>query len=223
MYSLEIWSREGYILVAATNANESKIRNYYNTDLKDKHNDKTRDNVSRDNKFTDNYKSREGNKLKDYTKSNELSNIRNNFKTNEYRSRDEYKTNRYKYKENGVKQRDTQDPGKSAYNYGKSKEFSRPVYLDKDEDNDNRFKNHRSADTKAKSSQGKDKEQTTDKLETIKRLEREKKAIQKKNRDEELEKQKKPLMKSKKNKTINWTKGYECGLLDEDEDYSEYM
>lgn len=55
-----------------------------------------------------------------------------------------------------------------------------------------------------------------DKYETMKRLEREKKALQKKMLDEEYSKHKSP-MKQKKNSKTNWTKYYEKGLIDEDD------
>ena len=59
-----------------------------------------------------------------------------------------------------------------------------------------------------------------DKYETLKRLEREKKAMQRKLMDEEFGKQKRQMKQKKREKT-NWTKQYEYGMLDED-DYSDY-
>lgn len=55
-----------------------------------------------------------------------------------------------------------------------------------------------------------------DKYEAMMRLEREKKAMQKKMLDEEYSKHKSP-MKQKKTSKTNWTKYYETGLLDEDD------
>lgn len=54
-----------------------------------------------------------------------------------------------------------------------------------------------------------------DKLESIKRFEREKKAAQKKNRKEEDERRKKPQFKQKRS-TKDWTRDYNYGLLDEE-------
>lgn len=59
-----------------------------------------------------------------------------------------------------------------------------------------------------------------EKYETLKRLEREKKAIQKKYTDEEYGKHKRQV-KQKKRENTNWIKQYENGLLDED-DFLEY-
>ncbi len=72
----------------------------------------------------------------------------------------------------------------------------------------------------------KEKEQQPDKFETMKRLEKEKKAMQKKN--EELnkkgEKPSKVMIKQRRTNNIDWTKGYANGLYgDDDEDYTEYM
>jgi len=55
----------------------------------------------------------------------------------------------------------------------------------------------------------------SDKLESIKRFEREKKAVQKKNRKEEDERRKKPHLKQKRS-TKDWTRDYNYGLLDEE-------
>lgn len=59
-----------------------------------------------------------------------------------------------------------------------------------------------------------------DKYETLKRLEREKKAIQKKLYDDEDERQKRQIKHKRSSKT-NWTKQYEYGMLDDD-DFSDY-
>ena len=60
-----------------------------------------------------------------------------------------------------------------------------------------------------------------DKYETLKRLEREKKAMQKKYLDEEYYGKQKRQVKPKKRENTNWIKQYEYGLLDED-DFSDY-
>lgn len=59
-----------------------------------------------------------------------------------------------------------------------------------------------------------------DKYEALKRLERERKAMQKKLLDEEYGKRKHQTKQKKRSKT-NWTKQYEYGMLDED-DFSDY-
>lgn len=72
----------------------------------------------------------------------------------------------------------------------------------------------------------KEREQQPDKIETIKRLEREKKALRKKSMEEErkTDKPNKPMIKQKRTSNIDWTKGYNMGLYgDDDEYYTEYM
>ena len=59
----------------------------------------------------------------------------------------------------------------------------------------------------------------SDKYETYKRLEREKKVMQKKLLDEEYDRHK-PQIKHKRSTKTNWTKQYEYGMLDDD--YSDY-
>jgi hypothetical protein len=72
---------------------------------------------------------------------------------------------------------------------------------------------------------GKEKEQQPDKFETIRRLEKEKKAMEKKIQESEKKQEKatKPQAKKKRSNNIDWTKGYENGLYnDDDEDYLLY-
>lgn len=96
---------------------------------------------------------------------------------------------------------------------------------DKDYDKDSKFgEKHRGSESKAKSV-SKEKEQQPDKIETIKRLERERKALLKKSMEEERKSDKpnKPMIKHKRTSNIDWTKGYNMGLYgDDDEDYTEY-
>jgi hypothetical protein len=104
---------------------------------------------------------------------------------------------------------------------------------DKDLDSDNKYgkgygggKDQRMGDSRAKTAQSKEKEQQPDKLETIKRLEKEKKVLQKKSQenDRNTEKPSKPAIKHRRTNTIDWTKGYANGLYgDDDEDYTEFM
>lgn len=63
-------------------------------------------------------------------------------------------------------------------------------------------------------------DRNSEKYEAIKRLEKEKKAMQRKLMDEEYGKQKRQVKPKKRSKT-NWTKQYEYGMLDED-DFSDY-
>lgn len=80
-------------------------------------------------------------------------------------------------------------------------------------------------DSKARSSQSREKEPQTDKMETIKRLEKEKKALERKNQvlEKDSLKQSKPQTK-KRTGNIDWIKGYEKGMYgdDDEEDYTGY-
>ena len=67
----------------------------------------------------------------------------------------------------------------------------------------------------------KEKEQQPDKFETIKRLEKEKKVMLKKQESKKTEKAAKPQMKQKRANNVDWTRGYQNGLYDDDdEDYT---
>lgn len=59
-------------------------------------------------------------------------------------------------------------------------------------------------------------DQQPDKYEAKKRLEREKKVVQRKLMDEESDREKRPTKHKNSSKT-NWTKNYQVGMLDEDE------
>ena len=133
--------------------------------------------------------------------------------------------NKYNFKDSNSQHRnnDFKSNNTSRYNNFKPNDrssYSFPKNYDKDEEPENRgAKGHKTAD-RAKNYQSKEKEQQPDKLETLRRLEREKKAIQKKNRNsEEHEKLKRPQMKSKKSSKKDWTKNYLSGMFDEDDDY----
>lgn len=126
---------------------------------------------------------------------------------------------------NGYKQRDYLHKGTgfnpSREKSNSSKEYSRNpyAYVNKDDDEDDRsFKGRKASEAKTKNSLMKDKDQQPDKLETMRRFEREKKAIQKKNRQEEFERSKRPIIKQKRS-TKDLTKGYEYGLLGDEEDF----
>ena len=62
-----------------------------------------------------------------------------------------------------------------------------------------------------------------EKLEAKKRLEREIKIKKKRIVKDHTQKEKKPQEKHKRMKNIDWTKGYEYGLFDDDEYYDYYM
>lgn len=78
-------------------------------------------------------------------------------------------------------------------------------------------KSHRSSDNKTKNALNIEMEQT-DKLEVVRRLEREKKALQKKLREEEKIKPRPMPIKQKRSSKNNLTKSYLSGRLDEDDD-----
>lgn len=134
--------------------------------------------------------------------------------------------NKYNFKDSNSQRRnnDFKPNNTSRYNNFKTNDrssYSFPKNYDKDEEPENRgAKGHKAAD-KAKNYQSKEKEQQPDKLETLRRLEREKKAIRKKNRndEEEYEKIRHPQMKSKKSPKKDWTKNYLDGMYDEEDDY----
>lgn len=92
--------------------------------------------------------------------------------------------------------------------------------------NHSRGKGQRTNDSRIKVGQ-KDKEKQPDKIETIKRLEKEKKVLDRKNHELEQKQDKKVQkvkVKQRRTTTIDWTKGYANGLYgDDDEDYTEFM
>lgn len=116
--------------------------------------------------------------------------------------------------------------------YGKNSHGSGyGFHKDEDDEDGSRGKNKYSGgqrgDVKAKSAQNKEKELQSDKLETIKRLEKEKKALERKNQEleKEKEKQSKPPVKKRRSGSIDWAKGYAKGLYgdDDEEDYTGYF
>jgi len=123
--------------------------------------------------------------------------------------------------------------GKAAGGYNKSKGFkSSPFNKDDDYENDNKYgkgygKGNQRMESRSKSGQAKEKEQQPDKFETLKRLENEKKIKQKK-MDQEFsnksERPNKPSVKHRRTNNIDWTKGYEKGLYDDDDEiYTEFL
>lgn len=128
--------------------------------------------------------------------------------------------------------------GKDAGKYNNDKRTNRPYSRenlrpgygfnkDEEEENDKRFgkAKHQRGDIKGRDSLNKEKEPQPDKLETSKRLEKEKKVLERKNQEMENEKPNKPSMKKRRTGNINWTKGYTTGLYgdDDEEDYTEYF
>lgn len=106
--------------------------------------------------------------------------------------------------------------GRQTYNSERSRNsFRYQNSMDKDDDDySTSQRGRKTSDSKAKNQISEDIEQQ-DKLETAKRLEREKKAVQKKAREDEIERKKKPALKQKRS-AKDWTKDYENGLLDEE-------
>lgn len=123
--------------------------------------------------------------------------------------------------------------GKTAGGYYKSKDFrGSPFNKDDDYENDNKYgkgygKGSQRMESRSKSGQAKEKEQQPDKFETLKRLENEKKIKQKKLNQEfsnKSERPNKPLVKHRRTSNIDWTKGYEKGLYDDDDEtYTEFL
>lgn len=218
------------MLVATTNANESRAKNNYqgyssgNSSKPRENYHYTGDKTARagENQFKprENYE-RPGN--------NSYRARENNFRTGDYNykpreSGSHTGDNGFKPRNNGFRSGDNNN-GLKEYNsnqssapYQRSREFSKNNFRDKDDEEENKsVRSHKAAESKPKNQP----EQQLDKLETIKRLEREKKAVQKKLREEETEKQKRPVVKQKRSSKSDWTKDYVYGLIDED-DYIEY-
>lgn len=130
------------------------------------------------------------------------------------------------------KKPDTYNKGFKSGGYNKTGKSTGYNGYHKDNDEEQYGKNHsngksqRTNDARIKAGH-KDKEKQPDKIETIKRLEKEKKVLVRKNHDLEQKQDKqvqKVKIKQRRIHTIDWTKGYANGLYgDDDEDYTEYM
>lgn len=133
--------------------------------------------------------------------------------------------------------RDNKD-GKSTGGFNKSRDFKGGSYnKDKDYDSDNRNgksygngKDQRTGDSRLKTGQTKEKEKEKEKqpekFVTIKRIEKEKKVLQKKSLEinKKPEDQNKPQLKQKRTNNIHWTEGYSNGMYgDDDEDYTQFL
>lgn len=129
----------------------------------------------------------------------------------------------YQAKSNGIsKDYKSKSPSKFNKNKGFKDSFENLEEDDYEDQGKGHGKNQRTSSTK--SGQSIDKEFIPDKFEVMKRLENEKKVKQKKELEEESEKARKPQGKRKKLKNTYWTKGYENGLFDDDDEYyTKYM
>lgn len=130
-------------------------------------------------------------------------------RTNESRVKDNYKF--------GLKNSKDYLPRKNSMDY-KKREYVKGSYEDEDYSNSG-ARSHKSSEDRHRAIS---KEQLPDKYEAYRRLEREKKALQKKLREEEHEKTKRPAMKQKRSAKSDWTKDYVYGLIDEDNDFTDY-
>lgn len=127
--------------------------------------------------------------------------MRDNIKVEQKSKRDYNQDNQFKSKKN---------VGNSPY---------KNTYSLKDEEEDNLTFGHKSGEGR-KRSNSKDLGEQSDKLEMLKRLEREKKALQRKLREDDFERPRKAQSKAKRMSNKNyWTVNYLNGL---DDDYDEY-
>jgi hypothetical protein len=142
------------------------------------------------------------------------------------RSRDNYNRGtgvKREYKNNNAERRDFKSSQTTAKGGDyKKKDYNKKSYgnpYDKDKDGD--YKNSR--DNRSKAAPGKDsksKEQQIGKIDIINRLEKEKKAVQKKKNNDNNRKSNKnvkPQIKPKRINNIDWTKEYENDSYDDDD------
>jgi len=213
--------------VAATNANDGK---------------RALDNRG-NNGFNDNYKNGTSQKSgkTNFTSEEQRANKPYNKENKPYhKNHKEIKTENTSNKERNSFRKDTKygekSDNKDKKPYSNTKNFRNAGYngynKDKDNDEDKYGRNHsggkgqKTSDSRIKAGQ-KDKEKQPDKIETIRRLEKEKKALERKNQELE-QKYEKPArnvkVKQRRTNNIDWTKGYANGLYgDDDEDYTEYI
>lgn len=220
-----ILSREEHSVVTA-NANSSRPRQDRNNEEKRtyKSNNQQRDNRTYDRKNQGNDQKNQTGERKTYHNGEKRSYNRDGQDGRVYqkdaqenrsynKNRNAYDSNRRSV--NGAKDSRGYQRNDSYGGFRKDKDYG---------DEHDKTANQRVRETKVSSS--KEREQQSDKLETIKRIEREKKAMQKKqenNKKNEKVSARVPK-KQKRANNIDWTKGYENGLYgDDDEDYTEYM
>lgn len=155
------------------------------------------------------------NKGKDYNMGNVNPSFENNFK-NKDNLRNNYDLSRnaeFKQKENEFRSKD--NSFRPRDNELRRTKYVNSIPFDKDdEDEDRNLRSRKTSETRSRSSQMNELE-FSDKLEISRRLEREKKIIQKKNREEDSEKPRKPVLKQKRSNK-DWIRDYEYDLLDED-------
>lgn len=222
-----MWRKRGEHSVATTNANDSRPRDNRGREARPNESYKPRN--SREN-GSNNVATGQGNReYKPFNRENKPYNKDN--RENKPFNRENKPFN--KDAKPFVAGRDNKD-GKTTGGFNKSRDYKGGGYnKDKDYDGDNKYgksygngKDQRMGDSRTKTGQNKEKEQQPDKLETIKRLEKEKKVMQKKSEEinRQVEKPIKPPVKQRRTNNIDWTKGYANGLYgDDDEDYTEFI
>ncbi|WP_343209742.1 hypothetical protein [Anaerolentibacter hominis] len=104
----------------------------------------------------------------------------------------------------------------------KRKPFHQDRFFDKDGDEEKKFA-RKTVKKDVRKTSGEDEGQA-DKIEVMKRLEREKKVKQRKQEHDGKERPVKAHGKQKNGKNIDWTRGYQNGLYgDDDESYTEFL
>jgi hypothetical protein len=199
--------------VATTNANDSRPRDYRGREARSNENYKPRN--SQEYRSSGGMSASKNQEKKPFNRENKPS----------YKDSKPFVKNSTPYGEKNNK--DVRFAGNN-----KNKDFKGVGYnKDKDYDSDNKYgrgngKDQRMGESRLKTGQNKEKEQQPNKFETIKRLEKEKKAIQKKNEEinKKSDRPNRPVLKQRRTNNIDWTKGYANGLYgDDDEDYTEYL
>ncbi len=210
--------------MATTNANDSRSRdNRGNAGLSENHTPKT--NRESGNNGTAGQRNRDG---KPFNRENRPYNKENRPYNSLNRVNRPYNKDSKPY--GG---RDSLDQ-RSSVSLNKSRDQKGGGYdKDKDYDGDNMYgkgyssgKDQRMGNSRVKTPQNREREQQSDKFETIKRLEREKKAIQKKSHEinKKTERPSRLHIKHRRTNNIDWTKGYANGRYGEDdENYTEFM
>lgn len=209
--------------MAIMSANESRAMDNYPFDLKSNKEFVAKDNGgTRSAEQSQNYKSN-GRYTSNWNRARDYNN-----QTRDYNS--QKRDWNSQTRDNNSQKRDNSNPHKGTYTKQTKPLGDRPTdsrnhnsrsyqknYLE-DMDEDIEYKasrSHRTNDSKAKLQQ----DQPLDKLEAFKRLEREKKIMQKKQREEDAEKKRRPAPKQRRSAKSDLTKDYIYGLYDEDEAY----
>ncbi|NLZ82289.1 MAG: hypothetical protein GX915_01330 [Clostridiales bacterium] len=113
---------------------------------------------------------------------------------------------------NSARAKEVNKPNSNNFKSKGYKSFAKPFDKDEDEDASKRFRNSKTTD--------KVKEKPLEKEETIRRLEREKKVVERKKKEDVYESSEKPkhLQFKEKRAKKDLTKSYYKGLFDEDDD-----